>query len=97
MTENRESTDDLQRECFKTLTWYFADRPTGFYAQLGQIKDQLAMLNERLEESGKASAALTASLNRLTFWGVIVASVGVFVAAGALALEVVKYCYGVSG
>ncbi len=94
MTEDRKPTEELQRECFSALTWYFSDRPTGFYAQLGQVKEQLTTLNERLEESGKASIALTSSLNRLTFWGVIVASLGVLIAGGNLVLEVLKYCNG---
>lgn len=96
MTDDRKTTEELQRECFKTLTWYFAERPTGFYAQLGQVKEQLATLNERLEESGKASTALTTSLNRLTLWGVIVASLGVLIAGGHLALEITKYLNGVA-
>ena len=95
MADQGKSTDELQRECFSTLTWYFAERPTGFYAQLGQVKEQLATLNQRLAESDEASKALTRSLNRLTLSGVIVASIGVLVAAGNLALEIVKYCNGV--
>ena len=94
MTDNPQTTDELKRDYFSKLAWYFAERPTGFYTQLGQVKDQLITLNARLDESGKASAALTASLNRLTFWGVIVASLGVLVAAGALLLEFVKYQHG---
>lgn len=96
MSEDRKSTEELQRECYTALAWYFTERPTGFYAQLGQVKDQLATLNERLDESGKASIALTTSLNRLTFWGVIVASAGVFIAGGHLVLEIIKYCTGSS-
>lgn len=91
MTDDGKSTEELQRECFRTLSWYFAERPTGFYAQLGQIKDQLATLNQRLAESDESSKALTRSLNRLTLAGVIVASVGVLVAAGNLALEIIKH------
>jgi hypothetical protein len=96
MTEDRKTTEELQRECFAALTWYFSERPTGFYAQLGQVKEQLTTLNERLEQSGKASLALTSSLNRLTFWGVIVASLGVLIAGGHLVLGIIKYCNDVA-
>lgn len=96
MTDDHKTTEELQRECFVALTWYFSERPTGFYAQLGQVKEKLTTLNERLEESAKASLAFTSSLNRLTLWGVIVASLGVLIAGGHLALEIIKYCNGVS-
>jgi hypothetical protein len=83
--------EDLQREFYQALTWYFSQRPTGFYSQLGFIKEQLEALNRNLVESSQASSKLTTALNRLTLWGVVIAGLGVLVGAGHLALELLKY------
>ena len=92
--ERESQSEDLQQKFYRTLIWYFEERPTGFYAQLGQVKDELGRLNERLEASEAASTKLTASLNKLTFWGVIIAGGGLIVAGANFVLEVVKYANG---
>ncbi|MEW5882490.1 MAG: hypothetical protein AB1761_18870 [Pseudomonadota bacterium] len=92
--EDKESLSDLERRFYQTLTWYFEQRPTGFYNQFGLMKDQLIELNKNLKESSTASDTLARALNRLTLVGVVVAGLGVLVAAGHLVLEIVKYVNG---
>lgn len=92
MPDNK-SRDELEREFFETLTKYFSERwwPTGFFNTVGGIKTQLEKLNSNLEASSQASDRLTGALHRITLWGVIVAGLGVAVAATTLGFEIYKY------
>lgn len=92
--DEAEAAGDLERKFYQTMIWYFELRPTGFYNQLGLLKDQLIDLNQHLRESGTASDAVARALNRLTLVGVVVAGLGVLVAAGNLWLEILKYTSG---
>jgi len=89
--EENTSLDDLQKKFYKALTWFFSERPTGFYKQLGFIKDQLEALNKNLSESSQASGRLATALNKLTCAGVIVTGFGVLLAFAHLAFEIIKY------
>jgi len=53
--------------------------------------EQLVELNQNLKESSAASDSVSRALSRLTFLGIIVARLGVLVAAGHLILEVLKF------
>lgn len=77
----------------ETLTWYFHEKttPTGFFHTIGDMRDKIDSLNQTLRAADESSTKLTKALNRLTLWGVIVASAGVIVAALALGFEVYKY------
>lgn len=89
--ELEKSKEELEKEFFRTMIWQFRQRPTGFYNQLGLIKEKLETLNTNLESSSKSSEHLATALNRLTFAGVIVAGLGVATAIGHLILEIIKY------
>lgn len=62
-----------------TLGWYFHQKetPTGAYNAISKISDELEKLNQNLEKADKSSTNLTTALNKITFWGVIVATAGV--------------------
>ena len=89
--EDEKTKEELEKEFFRVLTWYFQERPTGFYQQLGHINGKLGVLNTKLEESSSSSEHLASALNRLTLAGVIVAGLGVATAIGHLIFEIVKY------
>jgi hypothetical protein len=93
-TEGNETLEELKRQYYKALTWYHSQIPTGFYNQVGMIKDQLEVLNKNMKDAGEASGKLASALNRLTLAGVIVAGFGLLVAAGHLVVEVLKYNKG---
>lgn len=42
--------EELQKEFYQALTWYFSEKstPTGFYNAVGQIRDHLKELNNNL-------------------------------------------------
>lgn len=94
--EEGKSKEELEKKFYETLTNYFSVRsvPTGFFNAVGAIRDHLDTLNKNLEESSKSSTKLSEALNKLTFWGVIVAIAGVLVALGHLVLEIYKYSNG---
>lgn len=95
MAEEPEKTkEELESEFFRTMIWQFSQRPTGFYNQLGLIKEKLEALNSNLEKSSESSEHLATALNRLTLVGVIVAGLGVAAAIGHLILEIIKYTSG---
>lgn len=93
-TEETETLEEVQRQYYKALTWYHSQIPTGFYNQVGMIKDQLEVLNKNMKDAGEGSGKLASALNRLTLYGVIVAGLGVLVAMGHLVIEVLKYSKG---
>lgn len=49
-------------------------------AQLGYLQNKLERLNENIKKADESSTKLAEALNRLTLWGVIVASTGIFLA-----------------
>lgn len=84
-----ELKEDLEKKFYKTMTLYFSERwwPTGAFNSINKISNHLETLNKRIEESNKSSEQLASALNRLTFWGVIVAGLGVFTAIANLFLK----------
>lgn len=66
-------------------------KPTGVFHTIGKISTHLEKLNENLIEANKSSERLTRALNSITFWGVIVAGVGVTVAALNLGFDIYQY------
>ncbi|MGI5840959.1 MAG: hypothetical protein ACOX6N_02020 [Patescibacteria group bacterium] len=83
-----------------TLGWYFSEKstPTGLFSTIGRIDENLKKLNENverlnlnIEEAGKSSDKLTLALNKITLAGVIVAAIGLFIAVGNLAFEILKF------
>ncbi len=63
---------------------------TPFIARIGIVIEQL---NKNLQKADESSTKLTQALNRITFYGVIVAGFGVLVAVGGLILEIYKICH----
>lgn len=97
MDENYQKSDEeVRRDFFKTLTWYFEEKTTytGFLNTVGDIRDKLQVLNENLERTNESSTRLSSALNRITFWGLIIGGAGVLVALGHLVLEICKYWKG---
>ena len=90
---HEENTRELEIQFYKTMIGYFSykDIPTGFFNTVSSMKDQLATLNINIKESSESSSALAKALNNLTFWGVLVAGLGVLVALGGLIFEIYKY------
>lgn len=93
MDEEQINIEDLQREFYKNLAWYFSKKetPTGLYNTIGAIKEQLIALNANLKDSSDSSDRLAVALNRLTLWGLIVAGSGVMIALGHLVFEIYKF------
>ena len=89
--EQEKTREEIEKDFFKVMIWYFRERPTGFYNQLSLIKEKLETLNTSLEHSSNSSEKLATALNRLTLSGVIIAGLGVLVAIGHLILEIFKY------
>lgn len=48
-------------------------------------------LTDELKEAGRSSDRLTEALNRISFWGVVIAAVGAIIAIANLGFEVFKY------
>lgn len=92
--EPEKSKEELELEYLRTMIWQFSQQPTGFYNQLGLIKEKLQTLNVNLEQSSNSSEHLAKALNRLTLAGVIVAGLGVIAAIGHLILDIIKYTNG---
>ncbi len=90
-----KTLEEKQKKFYDTLTWYFSEKrtPTGFFHTIGLIRDRLTDLNKNLENANKSSAKLTRALNKITLWGVIVASIGVLVALGALIFRIYEYVH----
>jgi len=93
MTKEK-TKEEVEKEYYQTMIWYFQERPTGFYKQLGFIKENLEALNTSIEHSSASSEKLANALNRLTLLGIIVASLGVATAIGHLIFEIIKYTNG---
>ena len=55
------------------------------------INKKIDKLNESINKSSESSSQLAESLNRISKWGLYIASVGVAVAFGHLVLNVLKY------
>ena len=58
-----------------------------------KLIEKIGKLIEAIKEASDAGGGVAKALNRLTFWGVIVAGMGVLVALGALVFEIFKYFY----
>jgi predicted RNase H-like nuclease (RuvC/YqgF family) len=66
------------------LAWYFSRERAQNHQDLTalaitKLKEKIELLNETIENANKSSEDLAKALNRLTFWGVFIAAVGVFV------------------
>lgn len=59
--------------------------------QLGYVTEKINELNKNLKTANESSDRLTEALNKITFWGVIIAGIGVVVAALNLVLDFIKY------
>jgi hypothetical protein len=91
--KDKPSMEELQRKFYGALTWYFSEKykPDSFLGALNRIHDELTALNSNLKESSESSYGLTKALNKLTFWGVLIAGLGVLTAMGHLLFELYKY------
>ena len=69
------------------------DRP-GVWKAVGDIRDSLQELNANIKQANESSTKLTAALNKITLWGVIVAGSGILVALSSFILELTKYVHG---
>jgi hypothetical protein len=85
-----ESKPNEESERKERLAGLFSE-PMAFFNTLGDMRKQLEKLNANLEESSAVSDRLTRALHRIFLWGVIVASLGVLVAACYLGFEVYKF------
>lgn len=88
--KNREEKID---KFLDTVAWWHhekTDRP-GVYKAVGDIRDSLQILNVNIKEANESSTKLTRVLNKITFWGAIIAGVGVVVALLGFVFEVYKY------
>lgn len=65
------------------------DRP-GVWKAVGDIRDSLQELNSNIKEANETSTKLTAALNKITLWGVIVAGSGILVAIANFIFEIIK-------
>lgn len=65
--------------------------PTGVFSTIGKIENHLNKLNENLVTANESSEKLTKALNRITFWGVIIAGAGVLVATVSLCFEIYQF------
>lgn len=102
-----KSVEELQKQCFHTLIWYFGaktdyrgvaiavgnirDSLKTLNDNLGNIRDNLKTLNDNIQRASDSSEKLTYALNKITFWGVLVAGTGVVVAVVNLIFEIYKY------
>lgn len=66
----------------------------GMRKAVGDIRDSLQELNSNIKVANESSTKLTAALNKITLWGVVVAGSGIIVALAAFILELVKYFKG---
>lgn len=91
--ENREEKID---KFLDNLAWHFHTKQAIDYTARATEKlvVKLNELNETVREASVSSGNLTKALNHLTFWGIIIAGVGVLVAFGNFIFEVFKYFYG---
>ncbi len=91
--KTKEPMETVQRKFFETLSWYFSEKykPDSFLGALNRIEDELNKLNGNLKESSESSTRLTKALNRLTFWGVLIAGFGVLIALASIVFEIYKY------
>ncbi|MBU4321236.1 MAG: hypothetical protein KJ739_09145 [Nitrospinae bacterium] len=89
----KKSLEELQKEFYETLTKYFSVRymPTGFFNTIGKISERLEQLNNNIIESSESSTNLASALNRITFWGILIAGSGVVVALFSLLFEIFEY------
>jgi len=81
------STRDEKIDIFlDNLAWFHSEKthPTGLFHTIGDIRDNLVKLNNNIKESNDSSDKLSKALNSLTFYGVIVAGWGVIVATLSL-------------
>lgn len=62
--------------------------PTGVFSTIGKIENHLNKLNENLVAANNSSEKLTEALNRITFWGVVIAGAGVILATISLWFEI---------
>ena len=90
MNDLEGSKPHEESERKETLAGLFSE-PMAFFNTLGDIRKQLEKLNANLEESSAVSDRLTRALHRISLWGVIVAALGVLVAACYLGFEVYKF------
>ena len=69
---NKLNPEELKKQFYQVMIWYFRDQPTGVYQQVGQIRTQLEELNKNLKAASDSSTRLSGALNFLTGAGVFV-------------------------
>ncbi len=76
--KNREEKID---KFLDTLAWYHSEKatPTGLFATIGRIEEELKNLNKNISEASKSSDRLTEALNKITLAGVIIAALGILI------------------
>jgi predicted ribosome quality control (RQC) complex YloA/Tae2 family protein len=76
--KNREEKID---KFLDNLTWYFSTKAIGDSTARAaeKLNTSLKELNDNFKKADESSSNLARALNRLTFWGVLIAAIGVFV------------------
>jgi hypothetical protein len=70
--------EDLRKNFYYKLGWFFGEDPN--------IKGGIISLKNSIEKASNSSAKLSESIKKLTLWGTIIAAI-------ALLLEFIKYCF----
>ena len=83
--EKGTDRDEKIDKFLDALAWYHSEK------MIDNTARAVFKLNEELVKSQEASKKLTQSLNRLTFWGVLIAGAGVLVAFLTFAFDVVLH------
>lgn len=95
--EKTKTRDEKIDNFLDIMTLYHSTKEgpsRGVYMAIGDMRDGLNKLNDNIKNANDLSTKLTKALNRITFWGVVIAGAGIILAFLGLLFEVYKYFWG---
>lgn len=98
--DQQERLRFLQEKFYKTLGGFFSGGTydnvlLGLLDRLNKnvtkSNESLALLNEMIQKADASSTKLSSALNRITFWGALIAGIGVLVAGAGVLLQYIQF------